>query len=843
MTSRVHLMVLASIAAAVAAAAGLGAWGASPIARSRAAGADQPDQPAGTAVLFDRDIRPIFARRCANCHVGEKVKSGFSLASRADAMRGGDSGEPAIVPGRGAESPLYKVIAGFDPEREMPPKGGLLTKPQIERIRRWIDEGAVWEGTLSSPAAGGGGPADGAGPGKKTWHWSYQPVRRVEAPPVHQRAWVRGPIDTLVLSRLEAAGLAPSPEASRATLLRRVSLDLTGLPPTPEAVDAFEADTSADAYEQVVDRLLASPQYGERWARVWLDLARYADTHGYEKDSRRVMWPYRDWVIDALNRDMPFDRFTVEQLAGDLLPGAGLTQRIATGFHRNTQINEEGGTDPEEFRIEAVLDRVNTTASVWLGTTLSCCQCHDHKYDPFPQKEYFQFLAFFNQDEEDARVVNATATEKQAAGPMVAVPNWLDLEEYLRLAGRHDELWAEVRGAFPGVVAREPAARGRLIPAAAALQTCDARLQTLTVARTMVMGTAASPRQSHVFVRGSFLSPGEPVDPAVPSVLEGVVGPARSPDRLGLAEWIVDPANPLTPRVQVNRLWSVLFGRGLVETEDDFGVQADEPTNPELLDWLASEFVAQGWSQKQLLRTIVLSATYRQSSRVTPGALEHDPFNRLFTRGPRHRVEAEMIRDIALSASGLLSRKMYGPSVFPPQPPGIWTQIYSGDQWKESAGEDRFRRGVYTFARRTSPYPAFSGFDAPSREVACTRRSRTNTPLQALTTLNDPQYVEAAGALAVRMMREGGPTAGGRATRGMRLAISRVPTGAEVDRLVALHESQVSVYRADAAAAAALCDQIPGGAPPATELDRAELAAWMVVANTILNLDETITKE
>ncbi len=774
--------------------------------------------PEGT-VNFAREVFPILSRRCFACHSGEDHKSGLLLDSREAMLRGGDSKEPAIIPGDAAKSLLIRLVSGEDADRLMPPRGDELTSEQIKTLSTWINEGARW-------GAAGAASAQGPGAGAKSdshWHWSYASPAKPATPKVTRASWVKGEIDRHVLASLEAQKLTPSPEADRATLLRRLSLDLVGIPPTPEEIDAFIADTASDATEKVVDRLLANPHYGERWARVWLDLARYADTHGYEKDARRVMWPYRDWVIEAYNQDMPFDRFTVEQLAGDMLPGATLAQKIATGFNRNTQINEEGGTDPEEFRVEAVLDRVNTVSSVWLGTTLACAQCHDHKYDPLPHKDYFKFYAFFNQDEADAVVVNDTATEKQAGGPMVGVPqrqNW---------------------GEFENLVAQAAVLRSSTTqsPEPAALEALEKRIAELTIAKTFVMGKNAKPRETHIFQRGSFLSPGEIVTPEVPEVLVAAAGEAPTPDRLGLARWLVDAKNPLTARVQVNRLWATLFGRGLVETEEDFGTQGEHPTHPALLDYLAVRYIELGWSQKALLREIVLSATYRQSSRVSKELLEKDPANKLLARAGRFRVEAEMVRDIALSASGLLSPKMYGESVFPPQPPGIWTMIYSADKWTESAGEDRFRRGLYTFARRTAPYSTFAGFDAPSREVSCTRRSRTNTPLQALTTMNDPQFVEAAGALAVRMIREGSTTTT-RVARGMRLAIGRVPEPAEVVRLVLLAEEQLAAYAKDPASAEKLAAQIP---KRPTDVPAADLAAWTIVGNVILNLDETITRE
>ncbi|MEK6701544.1 MAG: DUF1553 domain-containing protein [Planctomycetota bacterium] len=756
------------------------------------------------AVDFSRDVFPILSANCFKCHAGETAKSGLRLDTRESILKGGESGKPAIVVGKSGASRLITFVSGGDPDRVMPPRGQRLTPGQISVLKAWIDQGAVWHKDVTA--------------GERHWHWAYNPPEPTVPPKVKNAGWAKSPVDRFVLAKLEAKGLKPSGEGERPTLARRLSLDLTGLPPTPEEVDDFVNDREPRAYERLVDRLLASPRYGERWARVWLDLARYADSHGYEKDGRRVMWAYRDWLIDAYNRDEPFDRFTIDQIAGDLLPEPTLDQLVATGFHRNTQINEEGGVDPEEFRVEAMIDRANTTMSVWLGSTVGCAQCHDHKYDPFKQKDFYRLLAIFNQDEPDVAIVNSS--EVRAAGGMVGVPTREKWGEFDRLMSERKKL----------VGAGKPEQAAELVK-------LEENLKQLTAAQALVMKRTAEPRVSHLFIRGSFRSPGEEVKPGVPTVLGSV---SDNADRLTLAKWLIDSKNPLTARVQVNRLWAQLFGKGLVETEEDFGTQGERPTHPELLDWLATEFVKQGWSQKKMLRTIVLSATYRQSSRVTPALLEADPANKLLARGPRHRLDAEGIRDNALAAAGMLSPKMFGPSVFPPQPSGVWTQIYSGEQWKESDGEDRFRRGLYTFARRTSPYPTFTGFDAPSREVSCTRRPRTNTPLQALTTLNDPQFFEAAGALAARTLRQGGSTPQSRLAYAFRRCVARTPTKAEVDRLSKLLTEQLAESRSDTAGSAAIVATCPS---PRDGLDEPELAAWTLVCNVLLNLDETLTKE
>ena len=532
---------------------------------------------------------------------------------------------------------------------------------------------------------------------------------------VKNAPWPRNGIDHFVLARLESEGLAPSAEADRVTLVRRVSLDLTGLPPSVEEVEAALNDRSPDWYEKVVDRLLASPHYGERRAHPWLDQARYADTNGYEKDDRRTIWPYRDWVINALNRDLPFDQFTIEQIAGDLLPNATPDQKIATGFHRNTMVNTEGGTDDEEFRIAAVVDRVNTTMAVWMGSTIACSQCHNHKFDPFTQKEYYQLFAFFNGSEDRGR----------STSPEMPLPLSPGKESQRRqLAAKAAPLPVSLFGA-------SPLGRAALLkPVQANVAALQKQLAAIKPDSTLIMKEMQKPRPTFIHIRGNHATRGETVAPAVPAKLHPLKANGSNSNRLDLARWLVDADNPMVGRVTMNRIWAAYFGRGLVETSEDFGIQGDLPTHPELLDWLATEFVARKWSLKAMHRTIVLSATYRQSSRVSRSLHERDPYNRLYARGPRFRMDAEMVRDNALAISGLLLRKVGGPSVFPHQPGGVWMNPYSGDRWTTSINGDQYRRGLYTFWRRTAPYAAFMAFDAPSREVCCERRPRTNTPLQ-----------------------------------------------------------------------------------------------------------------
>jgi hypothetical protein len=724
-------------------------------------------------VRFGRDILPVLAENCFRCHGPDAKarKAGLRLDTRQGALT-------VLVPGNSAGSTITARITATGPDKVMPPpqSGKKLSPEQIATLRRWIDAGAPWGN-----------------------HWAFEPPRRPPLPRVKDQTWQRNSIDLFVLARLEREGLRPAPEADRVTLLRRLSFDLTGLPPTPEEVDRFLADPAPDAYERVVDRLLASPHYGERWARAWLDAARYADSHGFQRDDLRDVWPYRDWVIRAFNADLPFDRFTVEQLAGDLLPGATLEQKIATGFHRCSPCNVEAGTDPEENRVNQVIDRVNTTATVWLGTTLACAQCHDHKYDPFTQRDYYRLFAYFNNTPPETAPVDkakASATVR-FLGPYLALGK--------AAAGAERESF--VTGDGQTGKKRPP----QHFP------------------RTLVMQEMGRPRAAFLLKRGNFLDPGERVEPGTPAALPPLP-PDAPPDRLGLARWLVSRDNPLTARVNVNRWWAEFFGRGLVGTPENFGMKADPPTHPDLLDWLAVEFMdpqsdehgPRRWSVKRLHRLIVTSAAYRQSSRLTPELLARDDQNKLLARGPRVRLDAEAVRDNALAVAGLLARQQFGPPVRPPQPDGLWTKV-GGEQYiySVSPGQDRFRRGVYVIVRRSAPYPSFANFDAPPRLACTVQRSRSNTPLQALTLLNDPVYVEAARALADRVLREvRGDEA--RLTRMFRLCVARPPREQESAVLRGLLQAQRSAR---------------AGKPGAEE------RAWADVASALLNLDETITKE
>ena len=1131
----------------------------------------QAADPSKPPVDFNREIRPILAKNCFACHGLDEAHRGgkLRLDVRGEAVRELPSGAVAIVPGKASESELVSRLNEADESARMPPaKEGERLKPsEVALITRWIDEGASY-----------------------AEHWALVKPKDRTLPEVADKAWPRNGIDHWVAHRLAKAGLKPSREADRFALLRRASLDLRGLPPTLKEIDDFAADTSADAYEKAVDKMLADPAYGERWARVWLDLARYADSAGYGSDPLRTIWRYRDWVIDAYNKNQPFDQFTVEQLAGDLLPNATTEQKIATAFHRNTMTNTEGGTDDEEFRVAAIKDRVDSTWQIWLGLTMGCAKCHNHKYDPITQNEYYSFYAFFNQtadadrpdespilsaptpeqieqsrkiDEQVAALktildtptpelaadqaaweaelsgpsewttldLGSAGFEKQPDGSLKAVApneaNRVDVlktkldtrgitairleaipdpslpsggsgrgpngnftltkfsveagpadnsqtkptarfvrvelpgnEKILSLAevevfqsaenlsrtgeasqsstgyegvaaraidGKTDgnyyganstthtaieanpwwelklksaqpidrvQIWNRTDGGvgerlsnfvvkllddnrkvvwqsevakppapsvelqpsgirnlpfagayadheqpgFPiaGAIAakgnpnkgwsigdkpaephsavfllKEPldsptpvqltirleqnatqpyltlgrfriavtsdpkaAKRVALPPAILALLNTPATKRSQSDAEALAKhyrsiaprlkprrdeiakleaSRPAAPtvpvmeelpeaqrRKTTVLQKGNFLTPGEAVEPGVPSVLPKFPEGAKA-DRLGMARWILDPENPLTARVAVNRYWAQIFGAGLVETEEDFGTQGEPPSDPELLDWLAIQYRKLGWDTKAFLRMILTSSTYRQTSKVTPELLEKDPKNRLMSRGPRFRLEAEMVRDQALALSGLLSRKMHGPSVFPPQPDGLWQAAFNGQRtWATSPGEDGHRRGVYTFWRRTVPYPSMATFDAPSREICAVRRMRTNTPLQAFVTLNDPVYVEASQALARRIVAEGGSSVEDRVKFGLKLCLGRPPADEQVKSLAALYQTERDHYAGDPKAALELATNPLGPLPKG--LDPADLAAWTTIANILLNLDAVLTK-
>jgi hypothetical protein len=820
---------------------------------------------------FARDIEPLLQKRCLVCHGAQQQMSGFRLDSREAALKGGVSGVD-IKPGDSSASRLIRLVSGAEGKKVMPPVGPRMSAEEVTTLRAWIDQGAPW------PAATGAISA-------RSTHWAFQKIRRPDSPAVRDRAWPRNSIDQFVLARLEAEGVTPSPEASRTTLIRRLSLDLTGLPPTPEEVQAFLRDNRPDAYERLVDQLMDSPHYGEKWARYWLDLARYADSDGYEKDLQRPWaWRWRQWVIDAFNRDMPFDEFTIEQLAGDLLPDRNRDKLVATGFNRNTLTNREGGTDPEEFRDEQVRDRAQTLGTVWLGLSVGCAQCHDHKYDPISQKEFYQLSAFFNTQEE----VNIPAPVAGELGPYLQAKPEYDrrrnqiLEEHkipqgqaewqrrLRYAaehpGEHDD-WTFAYGEYTHMVdnARkvlflDPGKRSEVQSVAltdyflrscrsAMGAECDqyqlkeagqklAELKTgfPTVSYAPVLLENDTPPKTYIHIKGDWREHGEEVQPAALSILPPL--PAGQAPRLALARWLVSPENPLPARVMVNRYWQELFGRGIVRTSEDFGTQGDRPTHPELLDWLASEFIGRGWSTKQMVRLIVTSSTYRQSSKARPELAERDPENALLARQSRLRLPAELVRDEALFAGGLLSLAIGGKSVKPPQPKGVAELSYANSvKWEESAGQDRYRRGLYVHFQRTTPYPQLMNFDAPNSTLSCTRRQRSDTPLQALNLLNDPVFFEAAQGLAYRVMRVERSGFRERLDYAYGLTLGRQATARETERLGKLYDSELNELRASPKTTEALFPALLERVP------QNEAAAWVELSRVLLNLDEFITRE
>jgi len=815
-----------------------------------------PGGPALAAggVDFSRDILPILSANCFQCHGPDQKarKAKLRLDTKDGALRTQD---PVIVPGKSAESELVRRIASTEVEEQMPPpkSSRKLTPQQIELLRGWVDQGAPW--------------------GK---HWAYEAPRRPDMPSVKDRVWPRNPIDCFILARLDREGLRPSPEATKEQLLRRVSLDLTGLPPALEELDTFLADRSPDAYEKAVDRLLASPPYGERMAWDWLDAARYADTNGYQGDPERTMWPWRDEVVRALNANMPYDQLTIEQLAGDLLPGATLSQKIASGFNRNHMHNGEGGRIAEETRVENVMDRVETTATVWMGATVGCARCHDHKFDPFTQREYYQLFAYFNNISEDGGI---------RGGQIAPVIEVAGEEERARLEGlrkRVQEIGAEVAGLettlFPAPAGKTADISDKAAKLPAAIrddlkrkpeQRTSVRLREMAghfekaeppygkalaklkqavderdrfstgIPRVMVMDEMGKPRDTFVLVRGAYNKPADKVTAGVPACLPAL--PADAPrNRLTLAKWLVDPAHPLTARVSVNRYWQTFFGTGLVKTAEDFGVQSERPSHPELLDWLATDFVRTGWDIKRMHRLIVTSATYRQSSRVTPGLLERDPDNRLLARAPRYRLPSWMIRDQALAAAGLLVPKLGGPSAKPYQPAGVWEEATFGKKsYQQDKGEGLYRRSLYTYWRRIVGPTMF--FDTASRQTCTVKVVRTNTPLHALTTLNDTTYVEAARSLAQRVLEQEQRTPEARIEFVFRLVNARRPTPVETKILIGSLQRVRSLYDADPEAATRLLKV--GASPRNEKLDAREHAAYAALCTMILNLDETLTRQ
>lgn len=886
-------------------------------------------------IHFNTQVKPIFNKKCISCHGGVKKSGGFSMMNREEMLRPNESGKPALVPGNPSASELMRRITAHDPEERMPYEAAPLSKSEIATLRQWIKEGAVWG-----------------------VHWAYVPVQPVKVPssngfwglfPQKNGDWAKTDIDKFILAELNKQGLQPSPKADKATLLRRVSLDLIGMPAPDSLAKAYLKDKSPDAYEKLVDALLASPRFGERWASMWLDLARYADTKGYERDPGRQIWRYRDWLIRALNRDMPYNQFLQEQIAGDLLPNPTDEQYLATAFHRNTTTNDEGGTDNEEFRVAAVVDRINTTFETLLGTTFACTQCHGHPYEDIKHEEYYRVMAYFNNTrDEDTyedypllrhyptadsvkldslckwvaqvstpkrslemytflktlqpaiysiagdRFVNSelydtktlvmrkdgTARFKQVDikgksklicrirtqapggrweihqdsvnGPLVMsydltdTKGWQIVElEVKSSPGKHDLYWVyhnpNIKDANQGGMSfdwfhfTEPFP-GKEAADYAKYQADFWHLLNSSPATTPVMveNPSLMQRKTQLFERGNWMVKGKEVDPGVPKILGST--PTNSPkNRMGFAQWLTNPQNPLTARTFVNRLWEQVFGMGLVETLEDMGSQGTPPTHPELLDYLAWQFThSQKWSIKTALKAIVSSATYQQRSESNPELREKDPYNRYYAHGPRVRLSAEQVRDQAMAISGLLSSKMYGPGVMPYQPDGIWASPYSGEKWVMSTGEDRYRRAVYTYLKRTGAYPSMLTFDATSREFCTARRIRTNTPLQALVTLNDPVYVEAAQALAKRM-RYAGEDVQKQIARGYYLALKHKIDDKKAAVLTVLYQKALKSYQANPK----LTEEFFG---EKKVQNPAELAALSIVANAIMNLDEVITK-
>jgi hypothetical protein len=884
----------------------------------------------GNKVDFNSEIRPILNSKCTACHGGVKKAGGISFIYRELALGKGESGKTCIVPGDPTKSEFITRLSSHDKELRMPLGKEPLTEQEIELLRRWISQGAEWQD-----------------------HWAFVKPKEQSVPSVSSN-WVKNPIDNFILDKIDEVdlGLKPSDEADKVKLIRRLSLDITGLPATVEETNAFVNDKSEDGYEKAVDRLLASLRFGEKWAGMWLDLARFADTKGYEKDLHRSVWHYRDYVIKSFNADKPYNQFIIEQLAGDLLPNATEEQMIATAFHRNTMNNDEGGTDNEEFRVAEVIDRVSTTFDVCQGITMGCVQCHSHPYDPIDHKEYYKFMAYLNNtqdadlpdetpiliskndfDPEKAKVIitqikkltddkskeddytdfkalrrkyskhwlepkdndkavgltvdnmkvhrisegsyivfkNVTVKNLEKVhvmdivaagcgldfrinsptGPLIARFNlgntfgeWhYKTENAKPISGTFDfymifnkDLNGNIGGMFHAFGLSQKADKANEKP--------NPKLDSLKGELSKVINPDGTPvyrelpenekRITQVFTRGNWQAKADTVDVGVPKIFNEM--PKDVPNnRLGMANWIVSKDNPLAARVQVNRLWEQIFGYGIVETLEDFGSQGIKPTHPELLDYLAIKFMNEfNWSNKKMIRFIVTSATYRQSSDVKPEHLQKDSRNRYLTHAPRVRLGAEQVRDQALAVCGLLSDKMYGPSVMPYQPEGVWNSVYNGSSWTTSKGEDKYRRGLYTYIKRTSPYPNMLTFDGPSREVCTVRRIRTNTPLQALSTLNDTSFTEASQALAKRMMAEKATDAKSRIKKGYLIALAHEPNQKSLERLVVLYDKANAFYTKNEEKSYFMAG---------TKNNDKELASLTIVASAIINTDEFITKE
>ena len=838
-----------------------------------------PTEAANRVVDFERDVRPILQERCITCHGTSIQTNGLRLDDRDSALRGGYSGR-AILPHQSAESPLIHRVASGREGFRMPPVGPGLTRHEVGVLRAWIDQGAPW-----TPGDLPGEPLHSS---KLGGHWAFQKIRRPKPPEVERGDWIRNPIDQFVLAKLETAALAPSPEADSSTLVRRLSLDLIGLPPSVEETLAFLEDSAPGAYERLVDRLLDSRHYGEKWARHWLDLARYADSDGYTQDlARPYAWRWRNWVIQALNDNMGFDDFTTLQLAADLLDDSTSDQLAATGMHRNTLRNREGGTIYEQSRFEETVDRVNTVATAWLGLTVECAQCHDHKYDPITQRDFYSLYAFFD----NVRDVHVAAPLPGELGPYLRKraeylrrrqqlldehhvpelqPEW---ERQMKIAEAnpgertdwdlcYDVLYQMTDGGwevlhkdppertfreremltdyfidwYHTVVSKQRTEELQYKQLRKKLTALKASYPQLSQAR--IISEREEPGRTFLRVRGEWNRRGIEVDPQPPAFLPRSAVEGRA-TRLDLAKWLLSEENPLTARVAVNRMWQEFFGRGLVRTSEDFGTQGDLPSHPALLDWLAAEFIGRGWSMKEMHKLIVMSATYRQSSRMRPTLLERDAENTWLSRQNRLRLASETLRDSALHVSGLLSPKIGGPSVFPPQPKGVAEITYDWDteRWPESTGPDRYRRGLYTFFHRTSPYPQLMIFDAPDSNRTTSRRRRSNTPLQALNLLNDEVFLEAGRGLALRVFAESAPTWRERLNRMFQLTLNRMPSESEAHELEKSYERQITLFR-----------HSPSGADGLVRVDSenhdpVEIAAWMGLGRVLMNTDEFINRE
>ena len=824
---------------------------------------------------FESSIEPIFHQRCYVCHGSAQQMNGLRLDSREAALRGGHSG-PAIIPGDSARSQLIQRLTSGQEGFKMPLSGPPLRPAEINAIRSWIDGGARWPESAEVTR-----PSDS----ERASHWSFRPIRRPHPPNVETDSRVRNPIDRFILAKLEAEGVAPFPEADKITLVRRVYFDLLGLPPGPEQVVRFLADGRPEAYDELVEELLRSPHYGEKQAIHWLDAARYADSDGYERDPLRPhAWRWRHGVIDALNEDMPFDQFTIRQIAGDLLPNATLEDRVATGFLRNGIKNREAGVKKEEKRFEEIIDRVNTIGTVWLGLTVGCSQCHDHKYDPITQKDFYSMYALLNNAVE--RDIEAPLPGE--AGPVLrAYPEYrAKREELLRENGiyelqpdwqrniieamdnpgvnldwdfrttewraAHDRADWKMRAdpselteierdemtdwflGTPGPdVRKSEELTERFKKVREQLEGLQEKLPSMTRAYTMIERKQSV--ATHIALRGDWRSPGVEVRPGVPAFLSDL-RPEPKPARLAFAQWLVSKDNPLTPRVTVNRMWQELFGRGFVRTSNDFGTRGERPSHAALLDWLAWEFVNNGWSRKHIIRLIATSATYRQSSNPRPELAERDPNNTWLARQNRLRLSAELLRDNALSVSGLLYPKVGGKSVRPPQPAGVAELSYSKKAWVEDEGPERYRRGLYIFFRRTSPYPMLLNFDAPTTLVSSVQREPSNSPLQALNLLNDPVFFETAQALAVRVVNEKW-SFDDRLERMFRLCLSRGPRAKEKDRIATYFDRQKAIFEEESEVIKSVAPYVP------SKTERLELAAWTGVARGLMNLYEFMTRE